>query len=198
MVMGWAMVAVALGGKIALVGVQSAFQLRSHMDQLEFEQLRTLVPAPPQNTVFIPLKIENWPTRTGSYRFDGFARGVWELSWSANESVKHLYRRLDVFATFFNRWGPLPLDNVTDVDFVYRHAWFSPYLPMQSGGYLIQWVAVVPFTVNSAGKLELVSRIVVKRPGGKQQAITLPLAEEACQLQGVRGGEFVLDLSDGA
>jgi hypothetical protein len=195
---GMWLVLLALGGAVALVGVQSAFRERSLMDGAETAQLKKLLPSPPPNTVFMPVKVENWPVHTGSHRFDTFARGMWELQWSTNTGIKFAYRRRDVFATFYNRWNPLTIREIGPDDFVYPSDWLShDFPPAAGGGHVVRWAQVVPFIVDARGHVSLVGRLEIREAGAPLMTIDLPLVQDIGNQPGIDAMTFTLDLPKG-
>jgi hypothetical protein len=168
-------------GAIALVGVQSSFQRRYRMDQEQVAWLQRLVPDPAPRTAFMPMRVEDWPTATGSIRFDAFAISVWDAVWSADSALKHAYRRKEVGAIGTNRWSALPIAEVNDESFVL----------VGPGKRVVAWSTVVPFTVDRSGQLRLVEEVVFKRKGVELERVELPLAKRARERSPALGHLFV-------
>ncbi len=199
----WSVVAACVlagapSGAVALVGVQSAMQKRYRMDQNELSQLKELIPAPAARTMFMPLRLENWPVHTGSARFDSFARGVWELSWSANTAPKFLYRRKDVFGLSNNRWTELPISDVTEGGFLYSAGWLGAEFPLeQRNKHRVPWDGVVPFVVGADGRIQLVRTLALARPDNRDLRLTFPQVEEAAARGAPTIPEFGADVPGG-
>ena len=88
-------IAGACAGAVTMMGLQKAYQLRTREDQAIMAQLMRLVPEPPPQTIFLPVRLEHWPTRTGMIRFDRLRPGVFETIWSATAIVRQSYRRIE-------------------------------------------------------------------------------------------------------
>ncbi len=172
---------VSVTGAIALVGVQKAHQKRYQMDQEQLGVLKRLVPDPPPDTVFMPVKLEDWPTSTGSWRFDTLGRGFWENPWSATYGVRQAYRNKGLHAFAINRWIPLPVEEVNKDTFVYSGPRF--YEPHQmltlDGKVAAAWSTVAAFAVDGSHQLRLVEVLVFKRKGVEIERVELPLVMEA-------------------
>jgi hypothetical protein len=200
MVMGTAALPICVAGALALVGVQWSLQKRYRMDQEQLAILKALVPAPAPETVFMPVRLEDWPTgvRTGSPVFDTFARGIWEIPWSAAYGVMQTYGTRRVYALPINRWAALPLDQITGESFVYSGARFwSAHPKLPDGRHIVPWSHVAPFAVDSEHRLRLVQRLIFTRGGVEVARAEMPVVKHARERAGGRGSfldEIVVEL----
>ncbi|MEL7485157.1 MAG: hypothetical protein AAFN41_12515, partial [Planctomycetota bacterium] len=85
-----AMLAVFLGlvpasWALATLGIQDGLFRRVLQDQHEADQLRPLVPKPPENAAIIVVRNDHRVTTTGVDRFDGLFPGATTIAWAAPE-----------------------------------------------------------------------------------------------------------------
>ncbi len=171
---------------LALIGYQTCFQLRWLEDQREIAALHQMVPAPPPNTVFMPLRLGALATHTGHVLFDRSRYGVFETPWSAHAAVQHEYRRDDIGATSYNPWVATPR---TPVDKPGEDGvrWtkglskdMTALFPKDpDGGLRIPWINAVPFVTDPDGQLRLIRRIDVERADHRDLEVRPPLVHAA-------------------
>jgi hypothetical protein len=166
--------AVSVGfGLVSMIGIQRAYQRRAELDAHVAEQLRTTMPNPPAGTVFLPLDVVDFPTRSGTPWFDTYFVSPFYWSWGYTGYVQHTYSRRDVFSGFFGHeparrndlWlcadergvlfsGPMPAEFVKSENPVVKAPSKSVWLP---------WDRVVPFVVSETGKVSLVTNLTISR-----------------------------------
>ena len=162
---------------LSLIGIQRAYQLRQRLDDSIANQLRTLIPEPDANAVFMPLEARDLPTNTGHHGFDTYFIGPWFFSWGYPTIAQHTYRRTDIDSTYFSFIQPTIIDaDATGVRiFGPMRAGFTPDTwpnqpasqPMVPGrkdfSPWIAWDRVIPFTISREGEVQIVTEVVVMR-----------------------------------
>lgn len=151
-------VVVASLGAVALVGIQRQYQVRSRTDHEIAAQLTRLVPHPPADTIFVPLRLDALDTRTGSPFFDRIRPGAFETIWSATALTRQTYHRRDLWASGWNPWRPSILGQPTadDVRLNDRFVVWSPFPPApldptdRAGATRLPWANVIPFIAEPA------------------------------------------------
>ncbi len=165
---------VSVVGAIALVGVQTAFQKRYQMDQTQLGVLRQLVPNPSPQTVFMPLKVDDWPTATESVLFDTITPGVWDAPWSADFALRYAYRNGQIWSIAYSRWRSLLIDEVNDESFVYLGPGLQP-----DRKHVVPWSTVVAFAAERPDRFRLVEEVVFTRKGVEFERVEMPLVKQA-------------------
>ena len=165
---------VAVGfGLVSMIGIQRAYQRRTELDAHVAEQLRTTMPNPPAGTVFLPLDVVDFSTRSGTPWFDTYFVSPFYWSWGYTGYVQHTYARTDLFSGFFGHeparrndlWlcadergvlfsGPMPAEFVKSENPIVKAPGKSVWLP---------WDRVVPFVVSETGKVSLVTNLTISR-----------------------------------
>lgn len=184
-----AVVAVTSLGAITLVGIQQQYQTRSRTDYAIARQLARLVPHPPANTIFVPLRLDAMVTRTGSFFFDRLRPGAFETVWSATALTRQTYHRRDLWAAGWNPWKLPLLDRPTDsgARLNDRFVVWSPFPPDPTGGTRLTWGSVVPFVVEpgrprdrdggALAHVRLVRTLVFESEDGSTLAVQPPLVK---------------------
>ncbi len=178
-------VAAAAIGVVCLVGTQSFLHARWKQDQYEIAELKRLVPNPPPNTVFVPMRTNATPTRTGLIFFDRGRYGVLETPWSASDAIAFAYHRSDLGATSYNPWLPpprIPLDKPGPDGARWTHGLSKSLLAIfpadPEGGVRIPWTNMVPLVTEPfarGNELRLLSRIDVESPDHRDLEIRPPI-----------------------
>lgn len=152
-------------GALCLVGIQSALQSRSRLDQQQLAQLRALVPDPAPGSVFVPLQNLDTATDTGVRGFDLVWLGVFESPWSANTMVKHTFADSTLGALHCHRFRGTPAaftrTALTANERPAHHITGGP-VPIDR---------VIPFRINRAGDVEIISSLTV--PSLSSDAFTI-------------------------
>lgn len=163
-------------GLLSMIGVQRAYQLRARLDADVAQQLRSNVPNPPPNAVFLPLAVEDLPTRTGTPWFDTYFVSPFFWSWGYTGFIQHSYARVDIFSGYFahepasrsDLWlcadergvlfsGPMPYEFVKSESPITNAPPRSVWLP---------WERVIPFVVSETGKVSVVTSLTISREHG--------------------------------
>ena len=162
---------VAICFAIMLVGVQSVWHKRQAAERRMTREFRELVPNPPINAVFVPIRVASRPTNTGSGAFDNIGTSPFEFHWSASQPIQFMYARADVRALGISQWlAPgkrlVGCEGATESDLV-----LSPEcLPRAAlvvdakGRKLVPWSSVVAFQIEKGGHVRLVDSIRVETP----------------------------------
>jgi hypothetical protein len=181
---------------VCCVGMQRDFRTRSRADEYQVAALRAMFPDPPAQTVFVTLEDDYRPARTGLPQVDSALLGWTSTAWSSSPCLRLAYGRRDVHALERELWGPLIL---TDLD---ADGFRSPHFPVGAtpaiglqwdakGGLRASWAQAVPFVIDAEGRLRLVDRLFIERPGNDDLEIRLPLVTEAVE-RGAPHGVFVI------
>lgn len=187
---------------IADLGQQSSQQLRGRTDRDIAAQLVRLVPDPPKNAVFLPLRNDFWPMRTGVRVFDDRDRRTFveQAQWTFIY-IRHVYRRADLGGICLRQWLPTrPFRGITAAGLRYwgrQHT--NLILPVSADvpapaavrGYYgliyrcspieredavpIPWSQIVPFIIDADGAVRLVDRLRVLRPDNRDFDIEMPV-----------------------
>lgn len=172
---GAALAAIAVVGAVMMVGIQANFRARARLDALEGERLRALVPSPPPNAFFLPLRMENTPVSTPSARFDRALHSAWAFPWSSRWFIRELYARRDVYCGYASPWGGPFVLAVTEQDGILgRNPMGGPFEGTPQSGYRIPWDLLLPFTISRAGLIELVDSVVLEEPDGSERTVRVP------------------------
>jgi hypothetical protein len=166
---------------IAMVGIQSKYQLRYLADVSECRQVRELLPDPPPDAILLPLRIESQVLETRSPKFAGMSFSVWETRWTV-AYLNHVFARRDIHTVAHPRWEPLRVGEVTEEGFRLRRneALYPPYNHGPDGRQrLMPWAKTLPFTIDVNSKVHLVDRITLFTPNNNEIDVALPLATEA-------------------
>ncbi len=180
--------AVAIG-VIALIGYQSFLQARWRQDQREIAELKRLIPNPPPNTVFVPMRTSATAARTGRILFDRVRYGVFETPWSAHSAIAFAYKRNDLGATSYNPWLPpprVPLDK-PGPDGARWTRGLSKEMTLlfpadPDGGLRIPWANMVPFVTepfSQGNELRLLRRIDSERADHRDLEVRPPIVHAA-------------------
>lgn len=149
----------ALAGATGMIGFQTQFRLNARHDRGAVEQLRRLVPDPPANTVFLPLRIDARGAATGRPCYDHAIHGAFEAPWSCRAIVRVIYRRADLVATSTPWWlkhpDPRGIRRVLDPA-------------------LIPWDRCIPFTLDRDGTVHLISHLTVLPTGAVPFEVEFP------------------------
>jgi hypothetical protein len=177
---GGALVICVLYGVVCCVGWQAVLASRSRADRSQAEQIRLLMPRLPPAALIVPLVDDYMPARTGQSLVDNALNGWLRRTWIGSPLLQQTYRRRDVFALENNPWqreaefSSFTTSGFRSLVHAYR---YEPSLVQghPDGGYEISWARAVPFVVDRAGEVKLVERIRVKRSGGDERVVDVPL-----------------------
>lgn len=183
--------AAAIEGALALMGVQAWYQSRARTDLTIAEQLRRLMPDPPPQTIFVPIRIEHSTTRTGDVLFDRLRHGAFETIWSSTALTRQTYRRRDLWAAGWNPWRQPVIDQPTDVGVRLndRFVIWSPFHPAERGGTAVPWTNLVPFSVDDRARVRLVRQLLVNAPDQPRRAIDIPIVVASLRQGQLRRGQ---------
>lgn len=166
-------------GATALVGAQQAYQLRDRADADVLAQLVRLVPTPPADTVFVPVRIDHRPVKTGSPRFDEQFRSSFIWRYSAGYRLAMAYQRDDVGAALGTEHGWILMFNMPEdptgrvllrapVPRPVEHAWLmNARTPKnwtwRGRGCVLSWERVFAFEVDAQGVVRPYTHIMAAR-----------------------------------
>jgi hypothetical protein len=184
-------------GIVSLVGLQTFVQARWKQDLREIAELKRLVPKPPPNTVFVPLRTSAMAAHTGYILFDRARYGVFETPWSAHAAIQFAYGRNDVGATSYNPWLPpprMPLDKPGPDGARWTRGLSRQqtalFPPDPDGGLRIPWANMVPFVTEpprQGNELRLVRRVDAERADHMDLEVRPPLVHAAMEAAKARG-----------
>lgn len=171
-----AFLAVSIPSLVAMVGVQSGFHRRKELNERQAEQLRRLVPHPPSFTVFVPLEV----MRPAGYQWSRFHEtftGPCEHGPAAVPAIRAIYRRSDLAMGWRKLWNrSTPGLGATSEGLVYddrlMEEWMRLYRHIKTGEApptTLAWSRVIPFVLDPAGNVVLVSEVSVAREDGVVQ-----------------------------
>ncbi len=186
----------AAGGAVMMVGVQTLLRARWRMDSSQASQLAGILPEPTPDTAFLPLALWDLPARTGARRFDTAAIGAFRLHWSAPPLVKWVYGRDDVTAgSCYVAEGRTREVIDADAEGIVFPRWLGrSSRRVGEGAYRVPWSSLAPFVVDGAGRVRLVSRVVVRR-AGREEVVAEPAQAAALVRAGaIPEREFILEL----
>jgi hypothetical protein len=175
-----AVLVISVLGAMSLVGFQVRYARQYALDQRILEQIRRLVPDPPEGAVFMPIEVHAFPVSTDFGVFNQSAVALFEARWTAVEMIRRSYGRDDLLATTTGPWSrygiefaqdhglPFPAIRGTDAAKVRSHTHFP-------------WDQVVPFVVDPTGQVMLVRRVIVERPTGRDLDIRPPIVTAALE-----------------
>lgn len=151
---------IAIPATILFIGIQSAFQFRWQRDQSEAAQIRQLIPNPKPLSFFLPIDTASSGIRTGAPVFDGHFRSQWEFPWTMPRQIQRIYGRDDVRAGYWRLQTPLdPTITATSRGILFRDRLGPAFPPDDSGGSWIPWGNLIPFTVDEAGVVRIVTHL---------------------------------------
>lgn len=162
-----------------LVGTQAGFRARFARDRAEGEQLRALVPDPPPITFFLPIRVDEAAVHTRSPVFDRHFRSVWEFPWTGPKFIAAAYRRLDLRCGYWYGWWPgVPVRGANEEGIHYTDRLGPRFPPIEGSGSRIPWDRVLPFVIDGAGQVRIVTRVVFpgNAPGSPPVERRIPLA----------------------
>ncbi|MFG0282975.1 MAG: hypothetical protein ACF8R7_01005, partial [Phycisphaerales bacterium JB039] len=159
------------------LGIQKSLQIRARRDIDQMNQLRQLWPDPPSGAVFVPIRIERPPHRSGGDRLDDMMWPAMATFWSARWIVRLSYRRSDLDAAH-TTW---PETAILDAD---------QSTVAARGAGRPDWDRVIPFQIDAAGVVTPVTRIRIVRPGAPPLDIEPPLARQALRAAGAPAFTF--------
>lgn len=182
---------VAISGALTLMGVQVWYQSRARSDVAIARQLQRLIPEPPSETIFVPVRIEHTTTRSGDVLFDRLRHGAFETIWSATALARQTYRRRDVWAAGWNPWRQPVIDSPSTfgVRLNDRFVIWAPFPPAQPHGTVLPWARLIPFSVDERGRVRLVRQMVLHGQDQPRQVFEVPLVAAALQTGAIRKGQ---------
>lgn len=144
-----------IAGAIGMIGFQAQFRGNAAIDRRTVEQLRDLMPTPPQNTIFLPLVLEARGAATGRERYDHAIHGAFETPYCCAAIVQWVFHRADTLGAPTPWW----MRDLTTESF--RGLGGAPPIP---------WERCVPFVVSPDGKVRLVRKMTID-PGDTEAMI---------------------------
>jgi hypothetical protein len=159
---------------IVSLGIQKSFQLRARQDRAEMAQLRDLWPDPPSGAVFVPVRIERPPHRSGGSRLDDMMWPALATWWSARWIVQLSYGRSDIDAGY-TTWPECAILDADERSASIRGVGRRP------------WDLIIPFQVDSRGMVAPVSRIRLILANGSRLEVEPRLARAGAHAAGVTG-----------
>lgn len=172
-VAGTAGAAVAVGTSVlafSMIGLQGLFRDTARFDRSIPEQLAALMPGPERGTVFVPLDARAWAGDTGRKLFDGAIPLALFHEYAIGPLTREVFRRPDLDVVPFNTWRGLRLSGFTADTLVVP----CPVSDGVAGKFRrtrIPWSRTVPFVIDEDGDVELVRRVWIERPNGRDLAI---------------------------
>lgn len=163
------LIGMSVTGVLMLVGVQSAWVKRQLMDQRVSASLRAAVPNPPPDALFVPVRLSDRLSRTGSTRYDNFCVGPFDIMCSPTSFVQHAYQRNDIYALASNRWAEGP-ESIQECQggleeglAIRWNKWPAPESYLRKQFYrLVPWSKVVAFEVLKNGRVRLIDTVYVE------------------------------------
>jgi hypothetical protein len=154
-----------LAACVVLVGMQVAYRTRWLQDCSEAAQLRALVPSPAPFTLFQPVDVRSTGIRTGSTDLDTRFHAVWWYPWSTRKFVQEAYARDDISA-MFRKGAEAPYIGGDERGLRYSVRLGPRYGEREGEGSRLPWDRLVPFIVDEAGRVRLVTEFVFPAPSG--------------------------------
>ncbi len=177
----------AVVGSICHVGYQTLFRKRYMQDMSEVAQLKELVPQPDPNAVFVPLAMEDDPAHTRWKLFNKSVISAFATSWSARSIVRYGYRRRDITCTHLSPWIRVPLSYPDRTSVAYHSR-----SRKRAAQIRFEWERLVPFVVDRAARVHLVTRFDVQSFAEGLFDVVVPQTERAAARQGLPRRSFAL------
>ncbi len=186
-----------LAGVVVCVGIQAWCHGRAKRDEHIAAQLAELVPNPPPNTVYVPLKLDAGPTSSGLPMFDRLRPAAFATTWSATALMQQATRRRDVLAASINPYATYPYDlfNAEGLRFAVK---LDGRAVSPGGKEVIAWSRAVPFVVEDDGRVRLVRQLNVERPDERVETFTPPIVRAAVRSGAARGHAATFSVRDAA
>lgn len=158
---------------VAMVGVQSAFRIRSRSDaQLASTLLRTL-PSPAPHSLLLVLSDGRPRIATGANDFDEIGPDPLILPQAATPFVRWAYRRGDLFAAQPTPWGPVIISGITAGGATLRGlepAFPNPFMTDENGEALVPWSQLIPIRIRADGGIDLLDRSTVRLSASRPES----------------------------
>ena len=144
-----------------MVGIQHAYRERDRLDRAALAALRTLVPDPAPDSVFVPIQLEPpWPPR--AYKFEGQFWTIFNSGWSSGPALRLAYGRGDLHCGYASwrstAWRNPTRDNVR-VDGVKTRT---------------AWEQLIPFELDARNEVRLITSVQLTMPTGEHATISIP------------------------
>lgn len=173
---------------VVMVGAQSGFHNRERLDQLEASGLRAALPQPAQKSIFIPIQVSSRPTHTANRGFDETFQSPLCITWSARWFIRRAYGSRDLEATFCSPDSPGLRDASLQgllwdqrvVQPIDRH--FNEFPTDADGRTILPWERVIPFAIDPAGKVLLITQIEVHRQDQPPETFSVPQTAAAARV----------------
>lgn len=151
---------------VMMIGIQAAYRARDRQDQRDAATLLAAIPDPAPDSTLVPLYIRGQAFSTGSANFDRAFRTPYMSWWSATNFTRFTYRRSDLHASTAEWLAPA----VRGVDEGVMTTADQQQIPI---------ALAVPFVIDDAGVLRIVTRLRVERPGHPPEIVPIPQTSEA-------------------
>lgn len=165
---------------VCMVGLQRTYQKRAELDGRQVSRLASLVPNPPHDAVFVPLRIESRVWHTGRPAFDLLIPGIFETTWSGPAALRRELKRRDVFASSRNPWaGPeVYHTDAESLSLLPRAIEHAPFPRDQFGCTEIPWSICIPFVIDRNDRVRLVREITVWFEDGRTLTVNVPTVND--------------------
>ncbi|MBS0195829.1 MAG: hypothetical protein JSR77_03640 [Planctomycetes bacterium] len=164
---------------VSMLGAQASMQNRARTDARQLGQLAAAFSKVPPGTVFVPLEDSFAAGSSGRAFFDRVLFGWTGASWSAVPALQITFHRTDVFATAINPWIPLLIEDIDAQGFRYPLDPFRNMPVHPKGGAQVAWSNTIPFTIDRAGNVHIVTRLLIRAKDGRETVVEPPLAKAA-------------------
>lgn len=171
--------AVFVVSAVMLVGAQRAYRVQDELDERALKSLAAIAGPVAEGAVFVPVRTEG-PQTGAATRYDGRFLSVFCSPWSAGNAVRGHVHRKDVPCGYAD-WGMA----------AWRNAAFDGCLVQGAGRFA--WDRLIPFTVDRAGRVEVVTHARYVNAGG--EAIELALARTAPMIEQGKAERRVMDVA---
>lgn len=179
---------------VMMVGFQRGYQARFRADEDQAQQLRRLIPAPPPNAIFVPIRVADHPASTRPGEITPFAQRFLAplySDWAGGWWLQRTYSRADIFsarALAPDTIAPLAAIAPTDADPTSastarpRAPMLPPY-PARREDHA-DWSTLIPFEITPEGRVRVFTTITAITPDGRRRHRPLPAAASALAVQG--------------
>ena len=195
-VSAFALLIVLLLGSSMLVGVQGARAARWSRDLALAEQLRTVIPEPPEGLYLFPAYIDDRATHTGRWRFDDSFWSPLAFPWAGFQYLQRVvYQRRALYSGFVWLWdNPQPVTGADEralrvryeMDFLWPYGWdpatgesTTPAMRARPDGHVIWWSRVVPMGLERDGSATFYPFVRLERADNDDAVILMPMLAPA-------------------
>lgn len=181
---------------ICCVGIQTWAHRREDRDATIARQLVELLPNPPVNAAYLPMRLDSGPTSTGYLLFDRLRPAAFSTTWSATALMQESTRRSDISSASINPWVPLPYHRFS-AEGVWSRVRLNTFVSAHRGeGEFVPWDRAVPFTIDDDGRVRLVRQIEITRSDDRVETFVMPVVRAAAREGHARGRATTIALMD--